>query len=327
MKAKRVRPWKDEHYDTVVNSIFDEKYLRRKEKTAVPKLVFPAGYDYDSNSNGNNDNSESVLANGSSGILKYLSVNYPESMGHLYPPGELGEEVLEFEYYLEKELGNAATYWVFGNILLSGTNYYFDPSNSSDTTASRSSTDVNQNANKDSIDFFINQIVHNDGPFIEKMIIKLFAKRFLLDIMIKYNNVRVIERENAIVSINKVFQTVDKLLQKNNNAIQDTNSTNSNRNYQKFLFGTDLPTAADITFAALSMPLLFPTQTKRLFADLNDVRQFVARKSRNSNDDINSNGDRLIGMKRILETADYFIENSNAAKYAQFMYDNYRFRK
>lgn len=88
-------------------------------------------------------------------------------------------------------------------------------------------------------------------------------------------------------------------------------SSSSNIKSKTFLFNTDRPTAADITLAALSFPILLPLQCSSLFA----TAKFMSEQ------------DVVLaaGCRRMADVAKQLLEEHRSARYALYLYDTYRF--
>jgi hypothetical protein len=80
---------------------------------------------------------------------------------------------------------------------------------------------------------------------------------------------------------------------------------------ETFLFNTHFPTAADITFAALCVPVLLPSYSRELFPDRLELQGC----------------DRNLapGCHRMADVAESLIQQHPSARYALRLYENYRF--
>lgn len=258
-KSPRIVPWKgDAAFLKALESrkAANPKVADRKEKTAIPKLVLPQATLTELKLPPiSGQVNFAVVSDGSSGILKLLSMVYPKELGHLYPLGSVGNTVISLEGYLETELGNAASKWSFSNLLLTGANFY----NGEDGSAT-----ILPSLNEPTLDYFMNIASNMDGiPYVEKLILNIFAKRHLVPLMAKANGATAESRQHALQCIHTVFQRMDELLKKHN----PTGSATAGG----YLLGTEKLTAADISFAALCGPVLFPPQAKHLFTSFDNV--------------------------------------------------------
>jgi hypothetical protein len=294
----RIATWgNDKHFLDLSRERHDAKSLKRKEMTAVPKLVLPADFLVRHNipfPTGSELEKLFVVSSGSSGILKFLSQVYPERMGSIYPPGDLGREVTDLEHLLDVDLGNAATKWCFGNLILTGNAF-----------KSRSDRPISASAaapsNAKSLDVFLNNVVAlDDLPFVEKALFRMLGKRFIVPLMIKYNGISGEEVLQARDKICEVFQFMDQL-------VPPPSSTSSG----KFLFGSEQLTAADITFAALAVPILLPTQTEPLVGSLRLCDSFGPT-------------DNAPGCSEIAFLAKDLRKKHRSAQYALHLYEKYR---
>ena len=245
-----------------------------------------------------------VVANGSVGISKLLSDIYPEELGHLYPSdNSLYTKVINLEVLLERELGAASTDWAFGNLLLTGRAF----SSHLPTAAS--------SINQGSVDRFIEVIIDSEAPWLERMIWRLLGKPFLLPLMISANNVSSDRIEASLEVIHRVFRQMDELLLRNNPEVSVTD---------RFLLATDKPTAADFTFAAMSIPVLLPEQTSRYM--LSYDKSFIMNNNNNNNSStIAFNGRDTSGYDRMMILATQLRSTYKSAQYAIKLYDYHRF--
>ncbi len=245
-KVRRISNWKDSHFDDVVKNQTESTTFQRKEKSAVPKLLIPKNYAI---KNGISDE-DSIISFGSCGIAKFLSVRYTQELGHLYPDGPIGDRVIDFESYLDVTLGPAAMKWAFGNLLLSGEEFL----------SSNDPRKVDSNFNKDSSRLFLRKATTNTiiSP-VERFLVKQFGAH-IVPIMTRNNGISAAAREDGLRSIKEVLGVADDMLQR----AADQTKANNQLDKDVFLFGTDKPTAADIAFAALTLPVLLPPQTQHL---------------------------------------------------------------
>lgn len=292
----------------------DKKIISRKDQSSVPKLVIPKQYLKNLNID---DNKElNVVSGGSSGILRFLASKYPE-MTFLYPKGEIGKQVLELENYFDVELAMAATNWSFSNILLTGKSF-----NENKDFTGLSKEEVKK-TNTESLNYFLNSVQASKSPFIERLLMSLFGKNLFIPLMIKGNNITAKNRGQALIDIHKIFSKMDGLL-----ALEPISSdiaasykkpeNSSIKRKRMFLLGTSHLTAADITFAALSFPLLLPSQTSQLLSSKTDMEKFITN-TKNEND--------CIGCRNMVNLADELLNKYESAKFALELYENNRFKK
>lgn len=290
----RVQTWdKDSEFQRGADGRHPPKIARSKDLTGVPKLVLPKWLLEQHHIRLSDNAIAGVVAGGSAGIIKFLADIFPSEMGHLYPSGPLGSQVLDTEKLLDVELGPAATAWSFANMILTGPKFYIDPAAEGINVAS----DTNAN----SIQFLLSNIIKADVPTIEKVCFRLFGSK-AIPLMIKHNGVSAKSRLEARDRIEAVFQTMDALLAKNNpnGSVLD-----------KFLLGSDQITAADIALAALSMPILMPRRQQPFFAtrDLFEAMQAV---------------DNAPGCVDMLNFSNELMEKHRSARYAMDLYEKCR---
>jgi hypothetical protein len=240
----------------------ESKIGARKEKTAIPKLVLPRTFveahptlhaltKLDKLA-GQDDSGSVIVYGGSAGILKLLSTIYPRDVGHLHPAGATGDSVVEVEHMLDTVLAPAVTNWLFSKTLLTGTLYDPSASDSAINTAT--------------LRAFLRNCTRQDVPYVEKGILKVLGRRFIVPLMCKANGIHHGVAGPALANIHTVFQRMDELLAQHNP---------SGNVLRGFLLGTEAITAADITFAALAAPILLPCETNTLFSSLEDVSRLA----------------------------------------------------
>lgn len=333
----RISTWKkDSLFGNALMSRHEPHALKRKEKTGVPKLVLPKSFFLKSHILEPKDTGgeNAVVANGSSGIIKFISDIFPNELGNMYPNGEKEELVVSLESKLDQELGNAATTWTFGNMLLTGESFYpaeknmssiwQSENNSSNTqrhdtdrlleqkkeellsriTTHRSqATSHSTHLNRKSIDVMIASISKQDINYMDKLLFAYLGKYFV-PLVIKHNNISSLLKYNALKTIHEIFITMDNLLVQNNPEL----------NIEKhFFLGTEHITAVEITFVSLSLPLLMPTKAKSLFASMDVLQQAVSR----------GEGEH-IGCKEMIELSLELRRVYKCAQYAIALYDRYR---
>lgn len=267
-----------------LTTINNEKKL--KEKTSVPKLILKNVA----------DNKIQVISDGSIGILQYADYHSKNSSSEafcskivdLYPlEKNVAEKISKLETYFNEELGLAATHWIFGNLLLTGSQFH-----------SPESTAVTPEDNNAALDLFFKTCLSAPNVnLIEKILFRILGRKFILPLMIKNNKITSFSRDEAMLKIRKIFHTADVLLIENQKA------------GYKFLLPTSLPSAADITFAALCMPILFPSQASHLFLTLKSITAL---------------SDTSEGCRRISELAIELRSTSPSAQHALAMYRDYR---
>jgi len=299
--APRITTWETDSFFQRNLDMQNQKLARRKEVTAIPKLVLPEAILRDEKflkvnvlKNKNvpqvldaNTQSVLVVASGSSGILRFLHDSYPEKLGQLYPSihtcsshADIEEKVIALEGYLDTEFAFAATNWAFGNMVLSGSKEQFilndetgiEMDNDGTATGDRrggggiDSRKGIVDDNRGAVDLFVENATSEKlaVPAVERWILRL-GKSFLVPLMIKANRVDATVCRAAVTKIHEVFSRMDALLEANN----PTCSVDAGG----FLFGTPQPTAADIAFAALSIPIVLPPQTDSLFPSLESLDQ------------------------------------------------------
>ena len=296
--VKRVTTWKtgkenDMLFAELVRQRHDSKGLNRKETTAVPKLIVPASYMQEHGialPSGGDADELFVVANGSSGILKFLSDVYPDTMGPLYPPGDLGKKVMALEHMLDVDLGDAAAKWCFGNLLLTGPSFLAETASPTDDT----------NLNAKSLETFLACIYDQDIPMVEQILFRLLGKRQLVPLMVRYNAVSSRDMSGAVAKIHEVFGLVDSLLP------EHACGTSG-----RFLLGSSDLTAADVAFASLAVPVLLPPQTESLFGSLRLYDSFTTR-------------DNAVGCSNIAALAKTLRKKYRSAQYALHIYENFR---
>ena len=344
LRIPRVTTWSDgSAFQESLSSRGDQKMLQIKEKSAVPKLVLPkqflAPYEdsvvfnikpLSSSSKSKSSSSHSqhvVVGGGASGILKFLSDVYPKQLGHLYPSGELGRRVLDLEAYLDRELASSAMQWSFGNLLLSG------PAFSSGTQLGSHEAEA---ANSQTISVFLDHIAQSDAPAVERFLMKL-GGRSLIPLMCKANNVSAESREKAREVLHSVFQHVDGVLQRQHK--DSTSQVNENvtsslegPRHIPFIFGTALPTAADISLAALSAPILMPPEMGALLISADQLETLLSTSSSTSGSSTGEMGSHgqtndgaLRGCENMLAMAVEMRQKYASARLALQLYEEHRF--
>lgn len=258
----RVTTWNDD--DDFKQSLIERhpvKIALRKEKTAIPKLFLPSSFLQKHNIKlpySEINYGGGVVSDGAAGILKLLSDIYPHEMGHLHAKGKTGENIMNAERLFDCELASAVSNWSFGNMVLSGSDFY-----EGDAT-------VSSQINEDTVDMFLAASTNGvDVPLIEKLIIRCIGKRFIVPLMAKANMVNAANRDKGLRDVERIFQYVDDVLLKKNNP---TGSV-----HHSFLMGTNKPTAADIAFAAFSAPILLPAETDSYFMSISKLDNLDAK--------------------------------------------------
>lgn len=196
-KLPRLKSWIGDGFDRMRESqsaSIDPKTLRQKERNSVPKLVLPKNFLLVNNLTSavvGDSSSGAVVAEGSAGILMFLSKLYPSEMGHLYPAA-IYQQVIELESYLERTLGVYATAWAFGNILLMGSAY-------------ESKGAGGESINMESFKIFLKKSVvdHQSVPFAERLLARGFGG-FFAHMMAASNGVTAERREIALMKIKEV---------------------------------------------------------------------------------------------------------------------------
>lgn len=295
----RISTWSnDKHFQDMARVRHDPKTLKRKEMTAVPKLVVPASFLMQHKipvPAGSENEKSFVVSSGSAGILRFLSDVYPERMKNLYPSSDLGRDVADLEHLLDTDLGDAAMKWCFGNLILTGDAFKLR----ADRVAHISSRDL---INEKSLDMFLNNAVALDGlPWVERVIFQMLGKRFIVPLMTKYNGISGDVTLEARSKICEIFEYMDSLV--------PSPSTTSG----EFLLGSDHITAADITFASLAMPILLPTQTEPLMGSLRQWDSFAKE-------------DNAPGCSEIAYLAKFLRKKHRSAQYALHLYEKFRLR-
>jgi hypothetical protein len=331
----RVSCWEaDSTFSTLINSRHDEVTARRKDTSAIPKLLLPAAHlqkhlqiklvnsnirkqvDIDSAFK-----STVVLDGGSSGIVKLLHSLYPSEMCHMYPDGEVGELAMELEHMLDTEFAPAVTAWCFGNMMLTG--------------KAISPTSGTAETNTKMVKAFVEFATKGDIPLIEKLLFRTFGKNTIRPVMIKANNVGAAEAVQAVRDIHRIFRRMDALLELNNSAVATTstapsdaaeasidhsneksaesNGTSNANAEDRFLLGTSQPTAADIAFASFCGPLLFPPQLDSLFVSRAQMQE-LARDAESTP-----------GAANLVNLSKDLLATYKSARYALDLYQKYRF--
>lgn len=158
----------------------DEYVAKKKEITAVPKLVIPA-----------TEGGILVVRNGSGGIIRFLSDRYHVEFQDLIPTST-AESVDSLERYLDVNLGQASSDWTFANLLL-----------------------CNGQCNQESLNFFIRNCIRGEAPVVEKLLFRALARPFIIPTIIANNYVSNEKAEIARCRILEVFERMDELLLKN----------------------------------------------------------------------------------------------------------------
>jgi hypothetical protein len=310
-----------EYFEQSLKLRHSDKIWRKKEMTAVPKLILPYSYlkgrlklkhhhvDRSNLSVGHSDGRSTsemqigdddlmVVANGSAGISKLLSDMYPHELGHLYPSdSSLYSRVINLEAMLDRDLGSSTSDWVFGNMLLTGKSYSRDPL----------STD--SSINQGSVDMFIDLLMKSEAPWIEKLLWILLGKSVFVPLMITANKVSSDRTEPALEAIHRVFQQMDELLLRNNPEVSVTD---------KFLLATDKPTAADYAFAAMSIVVLLPQQTSQYLLSYEELNSAASSSS-------TFHGKDSVGCNRLIALATQLRSTYKSAQYVIKFYDKHRY--
>lgn len=300
----RVYTWEEDvHFQRTLKLRHAPKIAGRKEKTSIPKLVLPQsflqmhkGIKFKSELDhfgSLSENKNAVVSNGSSGILKLLSDVYPAELGHLYPKGDIGAQIVELENKLDTGLGGAATSWAFGNLLLSGTKFYRGEIISKHF----------RSANNNMVSFFAGSNSRQSVPVVEKVIWRLFGKRYIIPLMCKANGVSAEATDIAEADIHQVFREMDALLE----------AHNPSGDKSTFLLGAKQISAADIAFASLAAPIVMPQQTDKLFMSIPELESLC--KLPNTE-----------GAVRMLQLAQDVRRTYKSAQYLLHLYEHHRFR-
>mmetsp|Transcript_13864 Transcript_13864/g.20750 ORF Transcript_13864/g.20750 Transcript_13864/m.20750 type:complete len:383 (-) Transcript_13864:32-1180(-) len=294
---------------------FDSKDIQRKEKSSVPKLVIPINSSQiynliDKSKTTMNtlkvEDKYLVVYGGSSGISRYVHYCYKERnqrIRSLYMDGQKSIDICQLESFFINEFAPAVTAWSFGHMLLTGKQY-------------QSTSEVmDSNFNIGSAQFFVNACSRDTNVnFLERLLFRLLGVKVIVPLMIKANNINAIERDKAWETIKKVFIKVDSILAQQK-LVAGRQDCEDEKNL--FLLGTDLPTAADFTFAAFCMPLLLPVETKSLFASIDELE--AMSNSRNT--------DQMVGCAKMASAARELISEHPSARFALALYRNHRHLK
>lgn len=206
----------------------------QKLRARKEKTSVPKLLLFDQLGNSDNYSSVKVLKDGSSGITEYLLTKYPEEMTFLRP-AELKEKIIELELWLDNVFAYAITDWAFGSLLLE---------------------------NAVSRQLFIERCRSSTiTPAIERFWFNLLADRYMVPLMVRVNRVSEEARDRAKPVIEETFQKIDAMYKQHGS------------NSSKYIFGTDRPTSADITFAAFCSALLLPPQTNQLYVDREEMKK------------------------------------------------------
>lgn len=221
-----------------------DKMVRRKEKTAVPKLILPVdSLKEDLRSQVPAGETVVIVKDGSRGISRFVIANYPSEMGHLVPP-ELCSQIHELDDNLEKLLAPAVTSFAFGSFLLCDRNSFAD-----DNRASR--------------DFFIKSCANTESvPFIQRLLFNVLGSKVIVPTMVKGNSLSAEGTARARKDILTAFDQIEQI--RKAHGCQDDSP---------HIFNTKQPTLADYSLAALAAPLLMPPQLNKLFFDKTEVQR------------------------------------------------------
>lgn len=218
-----------------------DKFVRRKERTAVPKLMLPKRFSPDI------VGSAAVVKDGSRGIIQFVCTTYQKEVDYLYP-ASLQQKIVEVENYLENQLSLAVTNFAFGNFLLND-------------SASFGSAD-----NSSTVQYYLDSCANAERvSFVERQLFSLLGHRVFLPLMIKANYINVTATQKAKRDILAAFEYIEE--------IRSRNGTPSG---SKYMFNTVMPTMADISWAAFAAPVLLPKQTNHLFFNKETLRQHTS---------------------------------------------------
>ena len=181
----------------------------------------------------------------------------------------------------------AASDWSFGNVLLP----------------------IDGN-NRSSMDYFV-QLSTAGVPFLERILFKLLTKSSMVsEIIIKGNNVSIERTERAREIIEDEFGRLDTMLLKNEGGVGGSGMG-------KYLLGTAQPTAADITLAALSVPLVMPDEARHAFGDMQAMETFIESQE-------NGNPRSVSGLREILNLSKK-LRKTKTGKHVLGLYHTIRF--
>lgn len=276
-KYPRFQPSTSHHTSNVMESLLskdptaDSKLIRRKEKTAVPKLVVSSTHFQKTIAN--LSSSMHIVQDGSNGIAHFLQQTYGDELHYLYPP-QLTKEIVELETYITRELAPAVTTFLFGCMLL---------------------PTINGVDNTEASKFFLRKCIQSDISMIQKVILKLLGQSFIVPTMVKNNG---ISEENIHTAKEKILEVYAHI---------DQRYGGKGKKDTVLLFDTERPTAADITLAAISFPIMLPPQTAKLFSSMEDIESL-----------------RAVGAKEFLNVHKTVKEKSVSARNTLAVYERFR---
>lgn len=221
-----------------------DKMVRRKEKTAVPKLIIPVDIlKEDLRSQAPPGEKVVIVKDGSRGISRFVVANYPHEVGYLVPP-QLCSQINELDDNLETVLAPAVTSFAFGSFLLCDRNAFVE-----DNRASR--------------DFFINSCANTEAvPFIQRFLFNALGSKVIVPTMVKGNSLSAEATARARKDILSSFDQIERI-----------RKAHGCTDESPHIFNTKEPTLADYSFAALAAPLLMPPQLNKLFFDKTEVQR------------------------------------------------------
>ena len=244
-----------------------------------------------------------VLADGSTGILRYLYMVYgneDKRMKALYMEGAAEDEIHALEKLLTDDFAPAVSAWIFGNILLTGDSFY-----SKDKK-------VNSSDNVESVRFFVDSCYRNEKvSWMERIAFRILGEKFIVPLMVKHNAVTAQNRDNALLKIESVLREFDARLER---------KSTSAAKEQFLIDSSELPSAADITFASFCLPILLPSESKELFTSLEDVEEFLRILEGN-----NKRTEMVApGLVQLVKTARRLLKDHPSARYAIDLYRKHR---
>ena len=291
------------------------KSERRKDKTSVPKLIV------DKSISRSDESDIRRLQYGSAGILRYINNSFN---GQLYQSHSQSQQKLIFdlEIYLHEKFAPAVTDWCLGNFLLTGSEFNENRSGGSDT-------------NTGTRNLFLQQLLQKKNtfpqpPMIERWIMKYFGASQVIPLMIRANNFTASRRDASLNAIEEVLEHMDTMIRvkKVENAVKNIDFDEELEFEFLFSSKTEGITAADITFASFCAPFLVPVETGHCFLPRSALESVTGLKFGDypGNRSVSvSDNDKFIGCKNIVKTANDLLNKHISARYALYLYKNYRY--
>ncbi|TFJ83034.1 hypothetical protein NSK_005659 [Nannochloropsis salina CCMP1776] len=186
-----------------------------RKKTGLPVLVLP----------GVDPEGPPTVVQDSAEILQHLASLYPKELGHMYPPGEMGDKVRALERKLGEQLGPATrkiVYWEMWQGRQEGM----------DTC---------------------NALLERHYPTAEARMWRLLEAK-ILPVMLKAMKIDETSTLAALEESREIFREVSALL----DSEEGGKGGGAPAGPRRYLLGANRMTAADLTFAALAYPLINP---------------------------------------------------------------------